>query len=112
MTGRGHYVELLLPYYLVVAGMLMDKRNGWFGIAALGVSFSLSGIPREIVPLTGALGIWQASHLNIEHFHRLWRNNIIFIIECSKDMGLLMGLFGPVVWEHLCHCGVIERSLR
>jgi hypothetical protein len=34
---------LLLPYYLVVAGVLMDKKNGWFGIAALGISFSLSG---------------------------------------------------------------------
>ena len=50
MTGRGHYVGLLLPYYLVVAGVLIDKKNGWFGIAALAISFSLSGIPREIVP--------------------------------------------------------------
>jgi hypothetical protein len=50
MTGRGHYVGLLLPYYLIVAGVLMDRNNGWFGIAALGISYSLSGIPREIVP--------------------------------------------------------------
>jgi hypothetical protein len=50
MTGRGHYVGLLLPYYLIVAGVLMDRNNGRFGIAALGISYSLSGIPREIVP--------------------------------------------------------------
>jgi alpha-1,2-mannosyltransferase len=50
MTGRGHYVGLLLPYYLVVAGVLMDRSNGWFGSAALVISFSLSGIPHEIAP--------------------------------------------------------------
>jgi hypothetical protein len=50
MTGRGHYVGLLLPYYLIVAGVLMDRNNSRFGIAALGISYSLSGIPREIVP--------------------------------------------------------------
>jgi len=63
MTGRGHYVGLLLPYYLVVAGVLMDKKNGWFGIAALGISFSLSGIPREIVPR--AFSEFMAMHSDI-----------------------------------------------
>jgi hypothetical protein len=50
MTSRDHFVLLLLPYYLIVAGTLRDRRTAWVGIASLIVSFSLSGIPREIVP--------------------------------------------------------------
>ncbi len=50
MTGRGHFVAFLLPYYLVVAGVMRDRKTAWIGIASLVLSFSLSGIPREIVP--------------------------------------------------------------
>ncbi len=50
MTGRGHFVGFLLPYFLIVAGVMKDKNTAWIGIASLAISFSLSGIPRELVP--------------------------------------------------------------
>jgi hypothetical protein len=50
MTGRGHLVGLLLPYYLIVAAVIRDRKTTWIGIACLALSFSCSGIPREIVP--------------------------------------------------------------
>jgi hypothetical protein len=50
MTSRTHYVGLLFPYYLIVAGIIRNKDFAWIGIAAAVLSFSLSGIPREIVP--------------------------------------------------------------
>ncbi len=50
MTGRSHFVGLLLPYYLIVAAIIRDRKTAWIGIACLVLSFSLSGIPREIVP--------------------------------------------------------------
>ena len=50
MTGRSHFVGFLLPYYLIVAAVIRDRKTAWIGIACLVLSFSLSGIPREIVP--------------------------------------------------------------
>jgi Glycosyltransferase family 87 len=50
MTGRSHYVGLLLPYYLIIAAVIRDQKTAWIGITCLVLSFSLSGIPREIVP--------------------------------------------------------------
>jgi Glycosyltransferase family 87 len=50
MTGRSHFVTLLLPYYLIVAGAMRDRNTAWIGIASLAVSYALSGIPREMVP--------------------------------------------------------------
>lgn len=50
MSSRDHFVQLLLPYYLIVAGVMRDRRTALIGVICLLLSFSLSGIPREIVP--------------------------------------------------------------
>jgi hypothetical protein len=50
MTGHGHFVGFVLPYYLIVAAVIRDRKTAWIGITCLLLSFSLSGIPREIVP--------------------------------------------------------------
>lgn len=50
MSSRDHFVALLLPYYLIVAGLLRGQRSASIGLACLVLSFILTGIPREIVP--------------------------------------------------------------
>jgi hypothetical protein len=51
MSGRGHFVQLMLPYCVLVAAWIKDRRTAWLGAAVLGVSFILcTGIPRDIVP--------------------------------------------------------------
>jgi alpha-1,2-mannosyltransferase len=51
MSGRGHFVQLILPYCVLVAAWIKDRHTAWLGAAMLGVSFILcTGIPRDIVP--------------------------------------------------------------
>jgi hypothetical protein len=50
MSSRDHFVQLLLPYYLIVAGVMRDRKAPIAGIACLVLSFIFTGIPREIVP--------------------------------------------------------------
>lgn len=51
MSGRGHFVQLTLPYAVLIAACIKDHRTRWLGIGVLGVSFLLcTGIPRDIVP--------------------------------------------------------------
>ncbi|MEH2470192.1 hypothetical protein V1281_000561 [Nitrobacteraceae bacterium AZCC 2161] len=51
MSGRGHFVQLMLPYCVLVAAWIKDRHTAWLGAAMLGVSFILcTGIPRDIVP--------------------------------------------------------------
>jgi hypothetical protein len=53
MSGRGHFVQLMLPYCVLVAAWIKDRKTTWLGAAVLGVSFILcTGIPRDIVPRT------------------------------------------------------------
>ncbi|MDB5634094.1 MAG: hypothetical protein JWR49_2949 [Tardiphaga sp.] len=51
MSGRGHFVQLMLPYCVLVAAWIKDRKTAWLGATVLGVSFILcTGIPRDIVP--------------------------------------------------------------
>jgi Glycosyltransferase family 87 len=51
MSSRDHFVSLILPYYLIVAGVMRAQRTAAFvGITVLALSFWFTGIPREIVP--------------------------------------------------------------
>ena len=51
MSGRGHFVQVMLPYCVMVAAVLKDRRTRWLGILVLVISFILcTGIPRDIVP--------------------------------------------------------------
>lgn len=51
MSGRGHFVGLMLPYYILVAAWFKDRHTAWLGAVVLGMSFLLcTGIPRDIVP--------------------------------------------------------------
>jgi hypothetical protein len=51
MSGRGHFVQLMLPYAVLLAACIKDHRTRWLGAGVLGVSFLLcTGIPRDIVP--------------------------------------------------------------
>jgi hypothetical protein len=50
MSSRDHFVQLLLPYYVITAGVMRDRKAPMVGVACLVLSFILTGIPREIVP--------------------------------------------------------------
>jgi len=51
MSGRGHFVTLILPYYVLTAAWFKDKQTAWLGTTVLVISFILcTGIPRDIVP--------------------------------------------------------------
>ncbi|MDB5619187.1 MAG: hypothetical protein JWQ24_3425 [Tardiphaga sp.] len=51
MSGRGHFVTLMLPYCVLVAACIKDNRTKWLGVAVLVLSFFLgTGIPRDIAP--------------------------------------------------------------
>jgi hypothetical protein len=51
MSGRGHFVTLILPYCVLTAAWFKDKKTAWLGATVLAVSFILcTGIPRDIVP--------------------------------------------------------------
>ncbi len=51
MSGRGHFVTLILPYYVLTAAWFKDKQTVWLGTVVLAVTFVLcTGIPRDIVP--------------------------------------------------------------
>lgn len=51
MSGRGHFVTLMLPYCVLVAACIKDTRTRWLGITVLVIGFTLgTGIPRDIVP--------------------------------------------------------------
>ncbi|MGA2055625.1 MAG: glycosyltransferase family 87 protein [Bradyrhizobium sp.] len=50
MSSRDHFVSLILPYYLIVAGVMRAQRAAFIGVAILVLSFWFTGIPREIVP--------------------------------------------------------------
>lgn len=51
MSGRGHFVTLILPYYVLTAAVFKDKHTAWLGTTVLVISFILcTGIPRDIVP--------------------------------------------------------------
>jgi hypothetical protein len=52
MSGRGHFVGLMLTYYLLVAALFKDRYTAWLGTLVLAVSFLLcAGIPRGVAPL-------------------------------------------------------------
>jgi hypothetical protein len=50
MSSRDHFASLLLPYYLIVAGVMRAQRAAFIGVAILVLNFWFTGIPREIVP--------------------------------------------------------------
>ena len=51
MSSRSHFVQLMLPYAIVVAATLKDRKTAWLGLAVLTVSFILcTTIPRDLVP--------------------------------------------------------------
>jgi hypothetical protein len=50
MSSRDHFVSLLLPYYLIVAGVMRAQRAAFIGATILALSFWFTGIPREIIP--------------------------------------------------------------
>ncbi len=50
MSSRDHFVSLILPYYLIVAGAMRAQQAPFIGVTILVLSFWFTGIPREIVP--------------------------------------------------------------
>ncbi len=51
MTSRTHFVNLMLPYYLLTAAWLKDATTKRLGAAVLILSFiGCTGIPRDLVP--------------------------------------------------------------
>lgn len=51
MSGRGHFVQLMLPYAVLVAAVIKDRVTPWLGSIVLAASFILcTTIPRDIVP--------------------------------------------------------------
>jgi len=51
MTSRSHFVNLLLPFFVLVAAWLKDRRTSWLGGAVLVLSFiGGTGIPRDLAP--------------------------------------------------------------
>jgi hypothetical protein len=51
MSGRGHFVQLMLPYTVLVAAVMTDRQTRWLGVTVLAASVLLcTGIPRDIVP--------------------------------------------------------------
>ena len=51
MTGRGHFVGLVLPFFLLVAAYLKDHHTRRLGFVILVLTFAgTTGIPRDIVP--------------------------------------------------------------
>jgi hypothetical protein len=64
MSGRGHFVQLMLPYCILVAACLVDQRTKAFGIGTLVVSFIFcTGIPRDIAPK--AFNLFMTMHSDI-----------------------------------------------
>jgi glycosyl transferase family 87 len=51
MTSRTHYVNLILPYFLLAAAWLKDSHSKRLGAIVLILSFiGCTGIPRDLVP--------------------------------------------------------------
>jgi hypothetical protein len=51
MTSRTHFVNLILPYFLLAAAWLKDRETKWLGGIILALSFAgCTGIPRDLVP--------------------------------------------------------------
>jgi alpha-1,2-mannosyltransferase len=51
MSSRTHFVNLTLPYFLLVAAWMKDRHTKWLGGAVLLLSFAgCTGIPRDLVP--------------------------------------------------------------
>ncbi len=51
MTSRTHFVNLILPYFLLAAAWLKDRHTKWLGSSVLVLSFAgCTGIPRDLVP--------------------------------------------------------------
>jgi len=51
MTSRTHFVNLVLPYFVLVAACLRDGQTRRLGVAVLVLSFvGCTGIPRDLVP--------------------------------------------------------------
>jgi len=51
MTSRTHFVNLILPYFLLTAAWLKDNQTRWLGGIVLALSFAgCTGIPRDLVP--------------------------------------------------------------
>lgn len=51
MTSRSHFVNLILPYFLLSAAWLKDSETKWLGGTVLILSFAgCTGIPRDLVP--------------------------------------------------------------
>jgi hypothetical protein len=51
MTSRTHYVNLMLPYYVLAASCLKDNKSWRLGATVLTLSFiGCTGIPRDLVP--------------------------------------------------------------
>ena len=51
MTSRTHFVNLILPYFLLSAALIKDRQTKWLGATVLFLSFAgCTGIPRDLVP--------------------------------------------------------------
>jgi hypothetical protein len=87
MTGRSHFVGFLLPYYLIVAAVIRDKKTAWIGIACLLLSYSLSGIPREIVPR--AFSEFMRMHSDIVYATLILTVYFAVIIRSPQRWGIL-----------------------
>jgi hypothetical protein len=93
MTGRSHFVGLLLPYYLIIAAVIRDRKTAWIGIACLVLSFSLSGIPREIVPR--ALSEFMRMHSDIVYATLVLMVYFAVIIRSPERWGIVPAAPAP-----------------
>jgi hypothetical protein len=61
MTSRSHYVVLILPYTVLVAAWMQDRRTRWLGAAVLAASFVLATATSN--DLVGrAMTVWAYAH--------------------------------------------------
>jgi hypothetical protein len=90
MSSRDHFVSLLLPYYLIVAGVMRAQRAAFVGIAILALSFWFTGIPREIVPY--AYSEFVRMHSDSVYATLLLLVYLGMMISSPKSWGIPQGL--------------------
>lgn len=66
MTSRSHYVNLLLPYTVLMAYWLRDQRTKTFGTVVLGISFLLAtATSNDLVGRAFSEWAFRTSHIEI-----------------------------------------------
>lgn len=85
MTSRSHFVNLLLPFYVLVAAWLKDRRTAALGGTVLVLSFiGGTGIPRDLAP--HALTDFMRDHNDI-----MWGTLVLIVY-------LAVLVFRPQAW--------------